>query len=266
MAVIKLAMSPDRRTVAVGTVHRRRILLVDVRSGTVRKPAVDGFGFVQRIAFSADSRHAALSLEDGRVAVLDVRTAKTLGVPFSALSTIGTALAFEPDGRRLLAGGTDGTIARLATTASPAIATTSAGPTSGIVKLTPDGNQLATSADGGGVELRPLRRGRFTQTLGTAIVDWDIALSGDGRTVAATVSEGTVHRAAKIPSVHVWRLPHGDPVVGIPAPEGHPPTAIALNRDGTVLAIGAGSGRLALWRLSSRGASPLGLPLRRDID
>ena len=209
--VTALAFSPDGRVLAAGT-HEKRVVFWDVAA---RKPlrAVGGFAhWVAAVAYSPDGRSLAVGDYEG-VHFLDAQTGRGKG---SALT--GTRvhwISFSPNGKRLLAGGSDRSPAILDVEGSRRPITL---PVTGAISalFSPDGKSVAVAA---GSELRIWEAAtgkQIAQIAGRSSNQWPrllekflpllrppadpvfrrLAYSPDGSAIAAACHDGTIR---------VWR-------------------------------------------------------------
>jgi WD40 repeat protein len=257
-----LAFSPDGRMLATATTYfaegafeTSQVKLWRVSSRTrFRTLGFEDSALVDVLAFSSDGRTLATgghydnskysTPQAGHLEIWDLRhrgAATTLPWPSSVLVT---ALAFSPDGRRLAAGRSDGTIL-LAYAAHPKS----------------DGTTLS-GVDGAVTSLAVSRDGRSVAALGAgepAIHVWDLGADsafgrrlvfGQGRLMEAAIAtspdQSTVALGDSTGRVTLVRIASGRATVH-PLHLG-PIRTMAYGPDGT-LAIGTDSGCVALWHV-----------------
>jgi WD40 repeat protein len=207
---------------------------------------------VRAIAFSPGSAVLASASDDGTVRLWDPSTGALLGAQtIGASGSVGVdALAFSPTGGLLASGGTDDVVRLwdVPTLAPAGVLTGPAGRVAGVA-FSPDGRVIA-SAD-------------FDGTVST----WQVAepsQSGDAPTVtvAAAVAAGqTVATIGDGSAVTLWKiLKSGQPTAYATIRyttkrQGKSPgtraTDIALNPDGSVLAVAELNGQVQLWSTRS---------------
>jgi WD40 repeat protein len=103
-----LAVSPDGRLVAAGTVNRE-IKLWSLADGTPLRSLAGHAGAVGAVAFSPDGRVLASGSADKTIKLWDAASGRELGTLAGHTSWIG-CLAFSPDGQTLASSGGDKTV------------------------------------------------------------------------------------------------------------------------------------------------------------
>lgn len=103
-----LAVSPDGRLVAAGTVHRE-LKIWSLADGTEFKTLTGHAGAVEAVAFSADGRMVASGSADKTIKLWDAENGRELATLAGHTSWIG-CVAFSPDGQTLASSGGDKTI------------------------------------------------------------------------------------------------------------------------------------------------------------
>jgi len=157
-----VSVSPDGRTLAVSTELDNTVYVVD--ASTFRRIAgpVRG-GFTGVSAFSRNGHMLALAADDGDgLALLDMPSGRVRWENGSFVDV--SSLGFSPDGRLIVAGSSDGTIATFDTSSGRRLAGPQVAHPGGVeaVAFAPDGQIILSGADDGTVrlwdaaELRPL--------------------------------------------------------------------------------------------------------------
>ena len=103
-----LAVSPDGRLIAAGTVHRE-LKIWSLADGTELKTLAGHAGAVEAVAFSADGRMVASGSADKTIKLWDAESGRELATLAGHTSWIG-CVAFSPDGQTLASSGGDKTI------------------------------------------------------------------------------------------------------------------------------------------------------------
>jgi WD40 repeat protein len=205
---------------------------------------------VRAIAFSPDSAVLASASDDGTVRLWNPSTAALLGA-----QTIGAsgsvevdALAFSPSGRLLASGGTDDVVRLwdVPTLASAGVLTGPAGTVAGVA-FSPDGHVLTSAALDGTVSTWQVPEPAPPGDVATVTVATTVAAGQ----ITATIGDGS--------TVTLWKaLKSGQPAayatIRYVASPGTRAVGIALNPDGSVLAVGESNGQVQLW--STRSARP----------
>jgi WD40 repeat protein len=241
-----LAFAPDGRVLATAD---GRLRLWDVVTG--RELAGDAPPRPGRSAdFSPDGRTLAVGRDDGTIDLLDPATRAPAGPPLGKHPDAVTAVAFSPDGRRLVTLGWereqtaavwDPAAGRRVDTIRPV----EPGAWVNAVAFAPDGRRLAVtegyrhvSAFGGrvrllGADLTPDGAGWPVPPPGA----WAVAFSPDGRHLAAGLGAGPVR---------VWDLATRQEAAELCGHVGRV-LALAFSPDGRYLAAGSADGTAAVW-------------------
>ena len=258
-----LAWSPDGELLAASVGDR--ILLLDTQLWETRAVLPVG-AFTHSLAFSPDGSLLAAGSRDGRVRVW--RRSEALqpgaaGAPAMAIEAHDKGVnqvAFSPDGSLLASGGNDA-VARFWDLANGDSLGLMIGGTSAVpsIAFAPDGNTLAV-VNGEVVRLRQVGDERITGTLKAGGSLYSVAYSPDGRILAATDLDNTIH---------LW-----DPALAFRTGQEQYPQAlelkghqgaggtfralvwrIAFSPDGSLLASAGGDGAVLLWGIP--GGQPL---------
>jgi WD40 repeat protein len=243
--------------------------------------------------------------DSGTVAVWDLAGTQRLGqgfrwnTPDQGCPTT-PCFVIEPRGTLMAAGQADGTVALIDSRGGRLVRTLPArsGPEVDALAFFADGRRLATGGSNGRVTIWDARTGRALRTLRYPDHVWWVAISPDGRRLAAQTqgldsadSRVEVRDVASNRVVFAHRVRHGhrgllfspdgrllaavgccesgaelrvwDAVTGRPAYrprlDGRA-TAIAFSPDGRLLGAGTEDGRVVLW--DARDGRPVGAPLR----
>jgi hypothetical protein len=167
------------------------------------------------------------------------------------------ALAVEPEGHSVIAGGDDGHILRVALTptANASVIGNAAGP---IRTVAVAGHLMATGGDAGLIEVWDLRKPgaalRSFSSGPTAVSSLAFAPAG-GELASANV-DGTVK---------LWHVDGSGVPVTLPGSSGKRVTAVAFSPDGTMLAAGRAQGGALLWHVGKPAEAPQPLCAGLDV-
>jgi len=156
---LSVAISPNQRSIAVGSAEGDVILwdLPDMKSHRVLR----GHGpmFVVWLAFSADSRYLASAGFDHAVKVWQIETATCVATLQAHHGPVG-AVVFTPDGSQLISSSHDGQIIFWETKNWTCVQAIQADPGQvAAIALSPDGRTLLSGHERGQIELRDLATG-----------------------------------------------------------------------------------------------------------
>ena len=239
-AAAAVALSPDGAMLA--SVSGTEVQLLDMAGGQVTGTLSEHTHPIRSLAFSPVGAMLATGAEDG-IRVWDLETqSATATLPVDA-----TAVAFSPDGTRLVSGSGHVQLWDLATQTEVATY-----PHSRIsaVAFSPDGTRVASGGDGATVRLWNVATGENLgglqgQGYYTPPPVTSVAFSPDGTLLAF----GATFETHQSLGVHVW-----DPVtkgrLATLQGEGKGVNTVAFSRDGTTLAAGTQDGKIDLWDLS----------------
>ncbi len=177
-----------------------------------------------------------------------------------ALNAVVSTLAVSPDGATLAAGTDDGRVVLEATGAhARRLAGLATGDTSLYgVAFSPDGALLAAVGDSGLVHLWDVRQPATPTSVAVTepaagATFYDVVFAPDGARIMAAASDGTVHVLTRSQDAG-WSQAQV-----LTASTGSV-QAVALSPDGTVLATGGATAKVALWAVTDGGLHPLGTP------
>jgi WD40 repeat protein len=210
-------------------------------------------------AVSGDRARVALLGGDERVTVLDLRTRRAVGPPLrtrvpvtppqSDFLAVPVGLALDAHGDRLAVGYNDGSVDLWDVAAGKAgwlVDRGREGPTDGgaLPVFSADGTRLAWGSGTHAISIwdgTRIRRLRAPEPIGLA--SWNVALSSDGRFVAAA--------GAGSGNIVLWRPGRAPRMLHGPRPE---PTGVPVALGGgarPVLAVGGTDGRVRTWDAAS---------------
>jgi len=292
-----IAFSQDGTTVAAG--RQDGVLeLWDVGTGASALVPSGGPAPVNAVTFSPDGRLVVTGGDDGVVRQWDTRT-HVLVRELRGASGPVESLAYNPDGRTVAGGGTDANALLWDASTGARVASIPAGPAGGgpirALAYSPDGHTLAGAGDGGAVVLwdsasRGVRRvlpgtageavhglaftadGAVLAAGGAGAVRlWNLAApgapvaltgpSGDIRGVAFG-RDGTLVSANANATIGLWTIGGSAIVAGGPAAGAAGAAAVAVSRDGRLLATAGVDRTIRLWSLD-RGVFPASLGVVR---
>ena len=246
-----LAYSPDGKMLAsVSSDHTAKIW--DWRNKTLIK-SLDFPNQVVSVSFSPDGQTLAVGGVDLPQNQVQNATIWTYAVgswqpllKFPEYMNI-TALAFSPDGKWIVGGGTSRNVQVWKTSGGPAPRTLNHAHQVFKAVISPDSSTVATGTCAttvntqcteGGVWLWDLPTGRLNGKLvGFPDVVENLAFSTDGTALAAASRDGTLR---------FYAVPNYQPLFEFPSPGGI--SALALSSDGLLLATGSPTGQVQIWK------------------
>jgi WD40 repeat protein len=205
-------------------------------------------------AFSPDGRLIAVGLAGDGIGLRDARTLDPAGTPLSGTQGEVTGLAFDPDGRTLVAV-TEAGFATVWDVRSRSLRMPSFGIDSYAlgVSVSADGTAFA-AAGGSGVTLRDVTTGAARASIGDGGAAGDVAFSPT-EPLVAFAREGT--RGVGQGDAEIWSVPDGSSV-GVMRPVGGGEDyftgwAVAFSPDGRLLASPRDDGSVGIWDVHSGG-------------
>jgi energy-coupling factor transporter ATP-binding protein EcfA2 len=262
-AVRAVALAGDGRTLFAGG-DDGAVLRADLGSPD-RKPARLGAlaEGIRSLALRADGGRLAVGGLDGEIDLWDLgrpgsaprilrKAGGTDGI--GAAGSAVNALAFQPGGGRLAAGGADGSVVTWSADLSETAVLLAPQPFRvTALAFSPDGRSLAAATAGGGLLLlTPGKPGSAPRVLGAAPDLRSVAFSEDGRLLAAGTAQGTVL---------LWEP--GEEGGSLPVElTGHTAavTAAAFLHGQRTLATASLDGSVRLWSLDAPGTDVVVLP------
>jgi len=255
--VTSLAFSPDGAKLAASS-EDRTIRLWDATSWELLAPFSGHEGIVFSISFSHDGKVLASTSQDGTIRLWSVGTGNELGTPLTGHREQVFSVAFSPNDKMLVSGGHDGSLMLWDINAEGTINRRLAN-TSGAhsALFSPDGRTIFTGTDDGKVLLLDSGKGEVQATLGdlsvyalprssdgflTAIVS--IALSGDGKILAAGRTDGTIF---------LWNLRTKKALSVSPLKYPDRLSKVMLSADGRLLAAAGDGMAVTLWDVGKQG-------------
>lgn len=189
------------------------------------------------LAYTPDGKTLASASDDHTIKLWNPRDGALRGT-LTGHASLVTSLAVSPDGTTLASGGFDCTV-RLWDLPSGRPRAVLSGHTDRVrgVAFSPDGGLLASCSSDFTVRLWDVKGARERATLRGHIDGFhDIAFDPDGTRLISAGNDGFLR---------VWDLGGNDPPLTIPGPKAC--TALALSRDGSLLATGSDRGVVVLW-------------------
>jgi WD40 repeat protein len=155
-----IAFSPDRHTLAVGSVTGLVWLLDMWMRKPVGGPLRGHTDLVESVSFSPDGRTLASAGDDDTIRLWNVRTRKQIGRPFRGHTDSVNSVVFSRDGRRLASGSADETIRLWDVQTHKELGSPLRGHSDTVeaVAFSPDGRTLASGGDDETVRLWDLSR------------------------------------------------------------------------------------------------------------
>jgi WD40 repeat protein len=260
-----LAFSPDGKTLAATA--GARVVLWDVATGAKRRELTGFKGAVSCVAFTPDGRLVAAGGQDGPkdgvVRFWETATGKDAGPPLKR-SRVVEALAFSPDGKTLATGGLESEAASQDTLTLWDVATrketgqlmaADTAPQRSVMSLaySRDGKTLASSGQDYAVHLWDPAAGKEKRNFRPNVMPGPVALSPDGKTVAAACGFHVRLWDVETGKEPDWRTGHRTPIRHLAyAPDGKTLASTAAE-DATVCVWEVGTGKLRTRLVGHQG-------------
>ena len=195
--------------------------------------------------FSPDGRLIAVGLKEQGIALLDASHLTSVGPPLRETGGEVKALSFSPDGRTLaaLTGGGAATVWDVESRSRRGEPVGTMGGFLVGLAFGSDGQTLAAGG-GAGVHLWDIASAARLAELGGYTASSGVAFSADGRRVASAVSRAGGAR--------VWDVKTRSLVATVTGGSDADELSVALNRDGSLLAVGGYGTVVRLWDVGTR--------------
>ena len=213
--------------------------------------------FVNGVEFSPDGHTLASCGDDGKIQLWDMRKRRKEAAPIQAANGPVYAVAFSPDGTRIVSSGT-GELKVFNVRSHERLHTfTGLGGIVYSVDYSPDGKTIASSGSDGSVHLfNALTYDDITTRSGQKGLVGIVAFSHDGQVLASGSDDG---------SVWLWdERAHWRSEPPLPRAGGHV-RGLAFSPDGRTLAIASWDRTVRLWDLQARKQTALIHTGQRDI-
>jgi WD40 repeat protein len=238
-SVYRFAFSPDSKLLASGD-GDGVLLLWDLSSTAPPRTLASHHPSTGELAFSPDGRSLVSPNDGGLISMWDVATGKKTRQSAPGFATSIHGLAYAADGKTLVSGetltdGTDAVVVRDASNLKVLRTLRGHGMHANAVRTTRGGLVVSASGDGT-MRVWNSAAGGLVRTISIGSPLWSMALSADGRLVAA---------AGRGRKVHLFRTKTGEPVF----PSNDHQTSIdqlAFSPDGQWIASGDADGNVRL--------------------
>ena len=201
---------------------------------------------ISGLDFTRDGRSLASAGTDGSVRIWNVATGAQQSILYVSAEQAASAVAFSPDGARVVAGTGfgDSTLGIWDTSRLDPIRTFH-GHTAPITDVVYGiiGEQVVSASEDGSVRVWNTSTGAMEFKLDQKSTPYlALALSGDGTTLAAGNADGIIK---------LWAMPSGDPLAEFHAHDDRI-NALSLSRDGLLLISGSSDRTVRLWDVADR--------------
>jgi WD40 repeat protein len=259
-SVRSLAFSPDGKLLASGSLDTS-VLLWDVSTGDMLAVIPSHVGAC--LAFSPDGKTLAIADQWNAVVILWDTTSRQKIATLKGHASAVTAVAFSPDGRKLLSGSSDQSVKLWDVASKGELRSFSVSRAVTSVAFSPNGQLIAAGADLGGVTLWDEANGRQVQVLqGEKERIASIAFSPDGALLATGSVTQDIHmifpgnvrftmdgNRTDFVGVKVWDVAMGQPKIRIASESAI--WSVAFSPDGAMLAGGADGWATRVWNVAN---------------
>jgi RNA polymerase sigma factor (sigma-70 family) len=220
--IVALALSPDGKTAATGTMAKA-VHLWDASSGKMVRQLSgfrDPFTAWYNLAFSPDGKQLASGGNGRAVHVWDVKTGDRLPRGLESQDGEIYSLALSRDGRTLASGSNDGTVWLWDLARGRKLRALADRHPSTLVRvaLSPDGRLVASGAGDPGVRLHDLATGKLLRTFPTGKFPagqvLGLAFSPDGKLLAGAINDG---KSGEGNTIRLWETASGKVVCEVPS-------------------------------------------------
>lgn len=241
-----VAWSPNGRYIATSARDDGFVFIHDAGTGAVLHDLPTGFLGATMVWDPAEPGVIATGASNGIVTVWRVRSGRTetlMTLPSAEMSSGIAALAFSPDGERLIAGNGDGSAVKVWDVGLQGDAEVVNLPAGGIlsdVGFLPDGQQLVVHNDRGNVAIVDLETGddvrQFVSgTFGTVQGNFDVSARGDAIAIAIAIGDGTAVVVDALTGDQLFPVSGRDVLQVDWSPDGS--LLVLAKRDGTALIV-----------------------------
>jgi WD40 repeat protein len=242
-SVISLSVSPDGKTVAVGSTDRA-VRLMEIATGTEVFPEGLKPHIIQSASLSPDGDAVVTSVNVGKVAVWEVGSAKPRWVVSEEDDAHTSGVSFSPDGKVIAVGCSGGVRVRDVGTGGLVRGWQAQKGSGTSVAFSPDGRSLACTDLSNTVPISDVAAGRVRfQVSGPDRWVKSGVYTPDGRFLATVSTEG---------ALRLWDTANGEARRSLPTRAGGV-LGIACSPDSRMLASGGRGGEVVVWELISRG-------------